>query len=66
MVEGRGIAIDRLISSHIRPIGTPGPTYNIRSKISAALNTLKFAPNTLEIKFKYSATKQLCCLKRFF
>ena len=56
MVEGRGIAIDRLISSHIRPIGTPGPTYNIRSKISAALNTLKFAPNTLEIKFKYSVT----------
>jgi len=49
MVEGRGIAIDRLISSHIRPIGTSGPTYNIRSKISAALNTLKFAPITIEI-----------------
>ena len=35
----------------------------IRSKISAALNTLKFAPNTLEIKFKYSAIQQLCALK---
>ena len=34
-VDGRGVAIDRLISSHIRSIGTLGPTY-IRSKISAA------------------------------
>ena len=58
MVDGRGVAIDRLISSHIRSIGTLGPTYNIRSKISAALNTLKFAPNTLDLKFKYSATEK--------
>ena len=36
-VDGREVAIDRLISSHIRSIGTLGPTYNIRSKISAAL-----------------------------
>ena len=57
-VDGRGVAIDRLISSHIRSIGTLGPTYNIRSKISAALNTLKFAPNTLDLKFKYSDTEQ--------
>ena len=57
-VDGREVAIDRLISSHIRSIGTLGPTYNIRSKISAALNTLKFAPNTLDLKFKYSATEQ--------
>ena len=32
-MDGRGVAIDRLISSHIWSIGTTGPTYNIRSKI---------------------------------
>ena len=55
-MDGRGVAIDRLISSHIWSIGTTGPTYNIRSKISAVLETLKFAPNTTDSKFKYSAT----------
>ena len=65
-VDGRGVAIDRLISSHIRSIGTLGPTYNIRSKISAASNSLKFALNTLYLKFKYSTTEQLNALKWFF
>ena len=64
-VDGRGVAIDRLISSHIRSIGTLGPTF-IRSKISAAWNTLKFAQNTLDLKFKYSATEQLTALNWFF
>ena len=62
-MDGRGVAIDRLISSHIRSIGTTGPTYNIRSKISAALDTPKFALNTLDLKFKYSATENLTGLK---
>ena len=64
-MDGQGVAIDRLISSHIRSIGTPGPTYNIRSKISAALNALKFASNTLDLKFKYSATEHLTALRWF-
>ena len=64
-VDGREVAIDRLISSHIRSIGTLGPTY-IRSKISAASNTFKFAQNTLDLKFRYSATEHLTALKWFF
>ena len=56
-MDGREVAIDRLISSHIRSIGTLGPTYNIRSKISAASKNLKFAPNSLGLKFKYSSTE---------
>ena len=62
-MDGREVAIDRLISSHIRSIGTLGPTYNIRSKISAALNTPKFAPNTQDLRFKHFATEQPISLK---
>ena len=64
-VDGREVAIDRLISSHIRSIGTQGPTY-IRSKISAAWNTLKLAQNTIDLEFKYSATEQHTALNWFF
>ena len=62
-MDGRGVAIDRLISSHIWSIGTTGPTYDIRSKISAALITLEIALNTLYLKFKYSTTEQFNALK---